>query len=499
MQDPRGDPTLSETVSKAVIQETHDDLAVEQQDDPDINLNNRIKRALAKKEARKCPKITLTYGGVKARLFDCKTATPFPPQNVKPVDLFELQAMILACIIPSGKLSVRPTICEVQRSHTASNVGIFVLNQGVPFTVDENELKFLFQDVISFEPSEDLLDRLTLVPLTSSQNRKLMNDRDGSSSVIVKTPGEDTFDDDIPATKTELVMTSEQLKSEGYPEVHDSKFIPSLDEYDSVTDESPLFALDCEMCLTQDMVYEVTRITVIDEREEVVLDSFCLPKKKIIDYKTKYSGVRKEDLDGIQTTIEDVRMMLRKILPRDAILVGQSLDSDLKALGITHPYIIDTSVLFNLSGNRGIKTSLKNLARKFLERDIQTDEINGHCPVEDSKAALNLVQLKMKKGVKFGDVILCPAKKSEWMKGKAHFMPIVSFVRRKEVEDFNVYYDYVFKETDPFPSKSMLIFSDPRIKVKDSVVRFISYSSIHSLKYICIVVTFDGRCYLSAK
>ena len=53
-----------------------------------------------------------------------------------------------------------------------------------------------------------------------------------------------------------------------------------------------------------------------------------------------------------------VQTSLREILPEDCILVGQSLNSDLNALKMMHPYVIDTSVIFNITGDRSLLTHL---------------------------------------------------------------------------------------------------------------------------------------------
>lgn len=55
-------------------------------------------------------------------------------------------------------------------------------------------------------------------------------------------------------------------------------------------------------------------------------------------------------LEGVTTRREEIVRKLEMILPPDAILVGHSLDSDLKALGIIHPYCIDTSVCYSVKG-----------------------------------------------------------------------------------------------------------------------------------------------------
>lgn len=94
-------------------------------------------------------------------------------------------------------------------------------------------------------------------------------------------------------------------------------------------------------------------------------------------------------LKGVTTRLEDVQQELRRILPSDAILVGQSLNGDLKALKLMHPYVIDTSVIFNLTGERRRKSKLKTLTHLFLDQQIQTDEDKkGHDPVEDARAAM---------------------------------------------------------------------------------------------------------------
>jgi len=62
-----------------------------------------------------------------------------------------------------------------------------------------------------------------------------------------------------------------------------------------------------------------------------------------------------------------------------------------------HPYVIDTSVIFNLTGIAGKKSKLSHLTEVFLEETIQADS-GGHCPLEDARSAMKLVKLKLANG-----------------------------------------------------------------------------------------------------
>lgn len=71
-------------------------------------------------------------------------------------------------------------------------------------------------------------------------------------------------------------------------------------------------------------------------------------------------------IEHVTTDLNDVQKRLKELLPADAILCGQSLNNDLHSLKMFHPYIIDTSIIYNLVGNREVKPSLKRLSAQFL-------------------------------------------------------------------------------------------------------------------------------------
>eukprot|EP01036_Dinobryon_divergens_P029951 gene29951-39127_t len=81
-------------------------------------------------------------------------------------------------------------------------------------------------------------------------------------------------------------------------------------------------AIDCEMCSTEDGL-ELTRV--------------------IDNYFTEFSGITKEMLDDVSIRKEDVQNLLRRLIDSQTILVGHSLDSDLKVLNLMHRRVIDTA------------------------------------------------------------------------------------------------------------------------------------------------------------
>uniref|UniRef100_A0A158P754 Exonuclease domain-containing protein n=1 Tax=Angiostrongylus cantonensis TaxID=6313 RepID=A0A158P754_ANGCA len=150
--------------------------------------------------------------------------------------------------------------------------------------------------------------------------------------------------------KTELLITTPEMVENGYPFPDDS-IIPTKDKYATVTRDSPVFALDCEMCVTSAGHHELTRIS--------------------INYLTKFSGITPELMESVTTSLEDVQAAIRSILPPDGILCGHSLEFDLHSMRMAHPYCIDIGLIYNLSGTARNKTSLKNLMAVFFDEEIQ--------------------------------------------------------------------------------------------------------------------------------
>jgi len=170
----------------------------------------------------------------------------------------------------------------------------------------------------------------------------------------------------------------------------------------SITEGKTIYSLDCEMCQTEDGL-ELTRITLIDWDGKVVYDTLVKPTKPITDYLTMYSGITKEKLEEISTTLADVQEHLLELFNDDTILVGQSLDSDLLAMKFSHPHIVDTSCIYHHARGPPYKASLRWLTQRFLKREIQNaGAVSGHDSIEDARACLDLLKLKLEKGENFG-------------------------------------------------------------------------------------------------
>ncbi|KAB7505897.1 putative RNA exonuclease NEF-sp, partial [Armadillidium nasatum] len=246
-------------------------------------------------------------------------------------------------------------------------------------------------------------------------------------------------------SKVDLLLSVEEMGKFKYPlgvegtiSGRDSEYVPLHSYYDEVTPNSPMFGIDCEMCQTI-AGHELTRISV------VIYTSFVKPDNPIIDYLTRYSGVTSSDLENVTTSLVDVQQKLRELLPKDCILVGHSLENDLTALKLLHPYVIDTSLIYNLSHDVYHKPSLKLLTKLFLNKDIQNRGKNGHHPSEDAVASLELVLLKLKNGSYFGDVNKggqLPCSPSEYLKTlKAN--------RVKKYNNFDLSYIENYESTVP--------------------------------------------------
>ncbi|KAL3791097.1 hypothetical protein HJC23_012082 [Cyclotella cryptica] len=173
-----------------------------------------------------------------------------------------------------------------------------------------------------------------------------------------------------------------------------------------------IFAMDCEMVQTS-AGPELARVSVVllvpgenghytidncEEKMALVFDELVKPRRAVLDYLTDFSGITPTMLEGVNTRLEDVQAGLLSIIEGNDIIVGHSLENDLKALRLLHHNVVDTSVVFR--GVNGRKYGLRHLSNVLLKKQIQ-NSVAGHCSYEDAEAALLLALRRAKLGPAF--------------------------------------------------------------------------------------------------
>ncbi|XP_026762488.1 RNA exonuclease 5 [Galleria mellonella] len=357
------------------------------------------------------------------------------PQNERvPVMLTDIQHLLLHSLLGNLNLSIPPRWYVLEKCNHICQTTCLIL-EGISIQHWEKhankfvQTRKIFHDFVEIlTPSVyngSLVQELALVPLSEVDKEEIIQ-KYGSMNLALEArkdlmimmkavfPIKDQqiecidYEDKFP--RTQLMLSAWQLIEENYPVPLKGKlkntysdYVMTKDEYKPVTAKSPMFGLDCEMCITN-AGSELTRVSIVNEEHKTIYESLVKPYNNITDYLTRYSGITKSLLTDVTKRLKDVQNDIRELLPSDAILVGQSLNIDLHALKMMHPYVIDTSLIYNFTGERTRKPKLKVLAKEFLNEDIQSSK-KGHCSVEDSLASLKLVQLKLSKSMEYGDAV----------------------------------------------------------------------------------------------
>lgn len=76
-------------------------------------------------------------------------------------------------------------------------------------------------------------------------------------------------------------------------------------------------------------------------------------------------------MENVTTRITEVQATLLLMFNSKTILIGHSLESDLKAMRLIHSSVIDTSVLFPHKMGPPKKRALRGLASDYLKKIIQ--------------------------------------------------------------------------------------------------------------------------------
>ncbi|XP_075529336.1 uncharacterized protein LOC142560840 [Dermacentor variabilis] len=161
-----------------------------------------------------------------------------------------------------------------------------------------------------------------------------------------------------------------------------------------------VYALDCEMCYTSEGV-ELTRVTVVGWDLQPVYETLVKPRGKILDYNTRFSGLTEEDMVGVETNLRDVQAALLARFSADTLLLGHSLDSDLRALRLVHGHVVDTAAVFPHRRGLPYKRALRTLMAEHLSKIIQNG-VDGHDSQEDAAACMELMLWKVRDDLKKG-------------------------------------------------------------------------------------------------
>lgn len=150
-----------------------------------------------------------------------------------------------------------------------------------------------------------------------------------------------------------------------------------------ITDE---LALDCEMVECYHHKSVLARVSIVNLFGHPILDKYVAPPAKVTDYRTKYSGIRKRDIEDAPD-FETVQAEVAHII-KDKVIVGHALHNDFSALKISHPpeKTRDTSRYFKYLF-QGKTPSLKKLCESVLGISIQKGE---HDSVQDAQATMRL-------------------------------------------------------------------------------------------------------------
>jgi hypothetical protein len=181
-------------------------------------------------------------------------------------------------------------------------------------------------------------------------------------------------------------------------------------------------AVDCEMVETAADSMALARISACDVTGEVVLDELVMPCEDpsfIEDTRQAITGIEKADLVARGIPLEAARTKLAMLCSEDTVLIGHSLDSDLKALRFKHDLVIDTAHLFRVLEARAAPSSelggdpfapaplgglrlhsLEYLSSRVLATGTDRDARGGvHDSVEDARKSLDLVKYALAAGL----------------------------------------------------------------------------------------------------
>lgn len=140
----------------------------------------------------------------------------------------------------------------------------------------------------------------------------------------------------------------------------------------------------------------MAHIVAIDQNEVIVFDSYVKPDIPVVSYLTPLTGVESHHLESAPS-LSQATQALKQILPKNSIIIGQSIQKDMDWVGLKVPQDVaatfDVATLFRVRTFPPNETrpyryySLRHVAKHLMGDSIQEDE---HNPVIDAIYAMRI-------------------------------------------------------------------------------------------------------------
>ncbi|KAI8097563.1 uncharacterized protein BX664DRAFT_257633 [Halteromyces radiatus] len=381
------------------------------------------------KERRRTKKLAKVIDGVQVQV----PVFHFTPDKIRhPLKVVDLRNFILYCLTtgPVPKFAHITRSSCVQRMVVIHSMGLDITSFGAPLS----RVNVPHTIPLASVDPKTAIGKANMPFLVSHMSHMLVYKLSSSFSGVVLNPLSELLQcpvswsqreknyaemkeklEQSDVDRNELHMLSlKELQDGGYP------IPPFLDPTSTLPDgwketkpaiqpieKKRLIAVDCEMVLTASGS-SLARVSLLDENGQVLLDEYVLPDEPILDYLTEFSGITKKIMDETTCSLRRAQKHFRKLVDHNVILIGHSLDSDLKALQVAHPYCADTALLYDSKRGPPFRPALRSLAKHYLKRNIQENDLNrtglGHNSAEDARATMDLFKLKVQRGFSFGRI-----------------------------------------------------------------------------------------------
>ena len=170
-------------------------------------------------------------------------------------------------------------------------------------------------------------------------------------------------------------------------------FVATEEKVEWEPNKHGVYALDCEMCHTT-LGFELIKITLVNYKGELVYETLVKPLNPVLDFNTDFTGLTAADLVGVSTSLADVQRYLLSKFSSETILIGHSLEHDMKALKLFHEKFVDTVQLYPHNKGLPLKKGLKTLMREQFGEEVQRKG-SAHDSSEDARSALRLVRKRI--------------------------------------------------------------------------------------------------------